>query len=42
MKKSDAKQILKYLDNLTDKFTTKKEYDELVEIMKLVEKELEK
>ena len=41
MTKKEAKQVLKYLENLTDKLTTKKEFDEMAAIMKLIEKEME-
>ena len=41
MKITDAKKVLKYLDKISDKLTTRTELYELAAIMEIIEKEIE-
>ena len=40
MKKTEAKKVLNYLDKISDKLTTQEEFNEIAEIMKIIEKEI--
>lgn len=42
MTKAEAKQVLSYLNQITDKMTTRNEFEKLADIMAIIEKEIEK
>lgn len=41
MKITDAKKVLKYLNKVSETLTTKAQFDELADIMNIIEKEIE-
>jgi hypothetical protein len=39
MKKTEVKRILTYLDKISEKLTTREEFEELAKIMQIIEKQ---